>query len=183
MAFCRDSMPTFNHDRDISATTNVFARSGQITSVITIAERLKSAREAAELSQDELAKKAGVSQGTIANVEGGVRKNPRELLAIARAVGVNPEWLKSGKGPKLAEPNNSNHSAQEQSPGYAISRNTKHDLAYHIAQIGALLVGVDEVRRAAIAEMLSAVAKKPEQAEEIGTHIQTLAGSKAKRAA
>ncbi len=66
----------------------------------TIANRLKEAREAAGLTQPELAKRAGVSAGTIGNVESGARKNPRELLAIAKAVGVRAEWLRDGKGPR-----------------------------------------------------------------------------------
>ncbi len=150
--------------------------------MITIAERLKSAREAAGLRQDELAKNAGVSQGTIANIEGGIRKNPRELLAIARAVGVNAEWLKSGKGTRLTN-QDGHHTIQDVQADYLPVKGTRQDIAHHVAQIGALLNGVDEVRRAAIAEMLAAVARKPEQAEEIGTHIQALVGSKAKRAA
>lgn len=157
-------------------------RSCPITSVITIAERLKSAREAAGLRQDELAKKAGVSQGTIANVENGIRKNPRELLAIARAVGVNAEWLKSGKGTRLTS-TDGHHTIQDVQADYLPAKGARQDIAHHVTQIGALLNSVDEVRRAAIAEMLAAVARKPEQAEEIGTHIQALVGSKAKRAA
>lgn len=62
----------------------------------TIAERLKQAREKAGLTQPELAKKAGVSQGTIGNVESGLRKRPRELLAIAEALNVSPKWLETG---------------------------------------------------------------------------------------
>jgi transcriptional regulator with XRE-family HTH domain len=75
-----------------------------ITFVTSIAERLKEARDAAGLSQPELAKRAGVSRGTIGNIEAGHRKEPRELLAIARVVGVNAEWLKTGKGPKSPMP-------------------------------------------------------------------------------
>lgn len=98
MALFNAFITALNHVRDIKATTNVINFSSLITDVITISERLKVAREAVNLTQEQLAVKAGVSQGTIANIEGGVRKNPRELLAIAKAVGVNPEWLKSGKG-------------------------------------------------------------------------------------
>ena len=64
----------------------------------TIAERLKDAREAAQLTQPELAARAGVSQGTIGNIESGLRKRPRELLSIAAALNVSPEWLETGKG-------------------------------------------------------------------------------------
>lgn len=68
----------------------------------TIAERLKQAREELGLTQPELAAKAKVSQGTIGNIETGLRKRPRELLAIASALGVEPAWLESGKGQKSA---------------------------------------------------------------------------------
>lgn len=71
-----------------------------LTVVKTIAERLKQARDDKHLSQPELAERAGVTQGTIGNLEAGLRKNPRELLAIAAALDVEPEWLKSGKGPR-----------------------------------------------------------------------------------
>jgi len=95
-------MPQLNHVRDKQASTNVIEFSGSITYVITIAERLKLAREEQNLTQEEVAARAGVAQGTIANIESSHRKSPRELMAIASAVKVNPEWLKSGKGPKAA---------------------------------------------------------------------------------
>lgn len=71
---------------------------GSITLVKTIAERLKTAREDLGLSQEQVASAAGVTQSTIGNIEAGLRKNPRELLAIAAAVKVSPEWLKTGRG-------------------------------------------------------------------------------------
>jgi len=92
-------MPEIYHDRDITSNTNVLTLSGSITSVNTLADRLKYAREALGWSQEYLAQKAGVSQGTIGNVESGLRKQPRDLVEIATAMGVNVEWLKNGKGP------------------------------------------------------------------------------------
>lgn len=67
---------------------------------MTIAARLLETRKKAGLTQLHLAQKANVSQGTIGNIESGVRTNPRELLAIAAALDVQPEWLKSGKPPR-----------------------------------------------------------------------------------
>lgn len=86
------------------AHTNVNQGGETFTDVKTIAERAKEAREALKpkVSQIELARRAGVSPGTIGNLEAGTRKNPRELLEIAAALEVNPEWLKTGKGPKHA---------------------------------------------------------------------------------
>lgn len=72
---------------------------GLITSVKTIAERAKWARERLGLTQEQVAELAGVSQGTIGNLESGARKAPRELLAIAKALRVRAEWLKHGALP------------------------------------------------------------------------------------
>lgn len=76
----------------------------QITTVKTIADRLKEERQARGLSQEGLAKAAKVSQGTIGNIESGARRRPRELLKIAGALKVRPEWLQNGEGPKHPSP-------------------------------------------------------------------------------
>lgn len=87
------------HDRECGTHTIVYQPSGPITGVRNIADRLKWAREKKGLSQPQLAAAAGVSPGTIGNIESGHRKQPRELLAIAAALGVEAQWLKDGVGP------------------------------------------------------------------------------------
>lgn len=67
---------------------------------VTLAARLKLARAALGLSQEALAKAAGVRQSTIGNIEAGIRQLPRDLHAIAKALRVNEEWLRSGAGPR-----------------------------------------------------------------------------------
>lgn len=64
----------------------------------TIAQRLKAARLEKGWSQTHLAAEAGVSQSAIGNIESGLRQRPRDLVALARAVGVLPEWLETGTG-------------------------------------------------------------------------------------
>lgn len=76
---------------------------GLITVVNTLAERLRWARDQRGLTQGQLAKRAGVSQGTIGNAESGIRDRPRELLKIARALQTSPDWLESGRGDWQAE--------------------------------------------------------------------------------
>jgi transcriptional regulator with XRE-family HTH domain len=88
-----------NHNRDSAGTTNVMQVAGLITSVKTIGERAAWARTRLNLTQEQVADMAGVTQGMIGNLEGGVRKNPRELLRIAAALRVRPEWLQHGVGP------------------------------------------------------------------------------------
>lgn len=100
----------------------------------TIADRLKAAREDAGLTQPELAAKAHVSQGTIGNIETGLRKRPRELLSIAQALGVSPAWLESGKGPKLssdtaAPTKTAQPISLENNPDYPAVRHVKFKLS------------------------------------------------------
>lgn len=78
----------------------------EITVVNTIGERLKLARERLDppMSQDDVARASGVSQGTIGNIEAGIRKAPRNIVEIAAAVRVNAKWLKSGEGPMEMPP-------------------------------------------------------------------------------
>jgi transcriptional regulator with XRE-family HTH domain len=60
----------------------------------TLGTRLKAAREAAGLTQQQLAERVGMSgQQAIQAIETGKSKNPTKLVDIARACGVTPEFL------------------------------------------------------------------------------------------
>lgn len=72
----------------------------------TLAERLKKARtsKGAGWTQAHLAAAAGVSTGTIGNIESGLRgvnKPIGTLPQIAKALGVRYEWLATGEGNML----------------------------------------------------------------------------------
>ena len=60
-----------------------------------IKDKIKSLRLKHSLSQEELAKRAGVSYNTVAKIEQGVIKNPgmKTLLSIAKALGVSLDVL------------------------------------------------------------------------------------------
>ncbi len=64
---------------------------------MSVAERLREAREAAGLSQGQVAKKIGMHRPTISEIEAGRRKVVAEELNIfASLYGVSIEWIVSG---------------------------------------------------------------------------------------
>lgn len=64
----------------------------------TLASRLLRARTLRDLSQPSLAKLAGVSQGTVGNIEAGIRGGASSLALIANALQVRYLWLRDGDG-------------------------------------------------------------------------------------
>lgn len=55
-------------------------------------------RVAAGLTQHQLAKRAGIAQGTLGDIErgAGVQIRGKTLLSLATALQTNPDWLTSG---------------------------------------------------------------------------------------
>lgn len=84
------------HERECATLTNANQASGTITPVNTIGQRIKWAREQIGMSQVELARRVGVSKGTIGNLEAGTRQNPRDIVRIAKELQQTPEWLSTG---------------------------------------------------------------------------------------
>ncbi len=70
----------------------------------TLGKRLAYARKLRGFPrQEDLAKRAGVTQSAIGNLEAETRQRPRNLLQIASALGVSAVWLEFGTGPMDAE--------------------------------------------------------------------------------
>ena len=63
--------------------------------------RLRSAREALGLSQQQLADKCGVGQGTLSKIERGDQDKSVHTPDLADALGVTARWLATGRGPRL----------------------------------------------------------------------------------
>lgn len=63
-----------------------------------LAERLKQARLHADLTQDELSAKSGVTQATISKIELGKSESTTFAVQLAVACGVRAEWLALGLG-------------------------------------------------------------------------------------
>lgn len=63
-----------------------------------IKDRVLKRRKLLGMTQDELAKKAGVKQQSIQQLEDGVVKRPRYLLELSAALQCDANWLVTGKG-------------------------------------------------------------------------------------
>lgn len=66
----------------------------------TFSDRVRARRVELGLSQVELAKKAGLSQSTVAQIERGRNSRSAHILNLAEALKVHPRWLEGGEGPK-----------------------------------------------------------------------------------
>lgn len=70
----------------------------------TFSERVKTERERAGLSQTQLARLCDLSGPMISCLERGKSAGSTKVLSsVARALGVRPEWLRSGSGKREAD--------------------------------------------------------------------------------
>jgi transcriptional regulator with XRE-family HTH domain len=90
-----------------------------MTDQATIGDRIKAARLKMDITQEELARRAGVSQSTIGNLEANTRHKPRELLQIADALGVSAYWLE--RGDSESRPPSTKHDATHAVDQFAIA--------------------------------------------------------------
>lgn len=76
----------------------------------TMQDRLRKAREIAEIDQIALAEDMGVSRQTVSNYERGLVKPRRIVLkAWALRTGAPMEWLQTGRWPVAPQPPSSGH--------------------------------------------------------------------------
>jgi transcriptional regulator with XRE-family HTH domain len=74
-------------------------KSKKYTSIkpMTYKDRLRSARKHKGFSQNQLAEKSGVGQGSISKIERGDQKASAYDIELAEALDINPLWLRTGK--------------------------------------------------------------------------------------
>lgn len=65
----------------------------------TVGDRVRQARKEAGFTQKQLAKKVGISQSSISELEGGDTSETPAIVKIAVACKVSPYWLDAGGGP------------------------------------------------------------------------------------
>lgn len=104
MIFCQSmtdniGLPMFlvNRPSDIGSYENADMKTA-IRETTTLAERMKLARAHARLTQVQLARKTGIKQPTISDLERGEQTKSAYTTQIAHACGVSPLWLATGRG-------------------------------------------------------------------------------------
>lgn len=69
-----------------------------------INDRIREARRHVKMTQDALAKRIGLTKATISQWESGTTTpNGKNLINLAEALNVSPEWLLTGKGSESKE--------------------------------------------------------------------------------
>ena len=66
----------------------------------TYSARLVEAMKEAGFTQASLAKAVGMSQSSIWKLTSGAASGSRKTVQLSQVLGVRPEWLSSGEGPK-----------------------------------------------------------------------------------
>jgi len=67
--------------------------------------RIKEERERLGIKQTPFAKRIGISQPALSDLENGISKSSTYLPTIAKELGVSAYWLETGKGPKTPSSN------------------------------------------------------------------------------
>lgn len=70
----------------------------------TIAKRLRHAKKARHLTQAQLSEQSGVPQTTISSLEAGHTTVSGQIISLALALGVTPEWLEQGINERPNQP-------------------------------------------------------------------------------
>ncbi|QWU34868.1 helix-turn-helix domain-containing protein [Serratia ureilytica] len=71
---------------------------------MSLAERVRTRREALGITQTELADLVGIRQQSIASIENGETKNPRKIFELSQALKCSMQWLKTGVQESNATP-------------------------------------------------------------------------------
>ena len=87
----------------------------------TLGERVKRLREERNMTQQQLADKAGVGQSTVNGIEKGARqKMPSSLVEIAHALRVDAYYLKTGTGSNPISSHQLNDEQSQLLEGFAL---------------------------------------------------------------
>lgn len=97
-------MPALNHGSSFQSTSVESNRASITTMVDTVWDRLESVMGVKPLTVVAVRDKLGVTYQAGVKLKKGGGLNLENNNRVAKMYGLNPEWLASGKGPKMAAP-------------------------------------------------------------------------------
>lgn len=95
----------------------------------TLAKRLKYARKNRDLTQVQLSELSNIGQSDISKIERGEIQKTTALLALARALHINANWLDTGDGEWDDESQESTPIDLENNPDYPAIKHVKFKLS------------------------------------------------------
>lgn len=121
-------MDIFNTIVSSSVKTNVFSNENIFidNDAMSLGNRIKTAREHANLTRDQLADAVGCSYDLLRKLEANLRNSTSFLSRIAKTCGVNFNWLETGAGEMLLNTYSTDerlqvlHKIAQQLPDYAL---------------------------------------------------------------
>lgn len=127
-----------------------------------ISDRIKAWRHALGLTQEEFARRSGMSKATLVGYEVGQRKPGADALAAIAKTGVNMTWLLTGEGEMRAQ-------TRAESTFSAIPHGRRWE------KIIALVEGIeDDTKRAAVLDELFSHAQKEAELEALRKAVAAL---------
>ena len=145
----------FDTDAEYAASMRDTARSD-------FGARLFKARKALGLTQVAIAKKVGMSQPAYQEAE-TVGNGSTKTAQLAKALGVNPHWLATGKGAMHSE------AANAEAP---LPPSNEIDLA--LETLARAITPTSKMRRLSLVPMVSLLVMEPEQVHEIAAQVRAL---------
>jgi len=143
----------------------------------TFAKRAKDRRTDLGLNQTQVAKLAGLKQPDVSKIELGKIQQTTEILALARALKCNPDWLATGDGEMLpatatvnltapsatlvATATVQNHPLALAVPAQVATNNVA-SLDHALGSLAAYLAQADDDTRTAAGGLLLALSKQPD---------------------
>lgn len=134
---------------------------------MSIGQKIKQRREELRLDIKDVAKSAGMGPTTLYDLERGDQKTTTRLHALCKALGLNPEWVADGRGPRLVQRDqisgDKDANLVKLSDQPADNIDMAH-LARDVFEIALLLSTLQEPLRSRIIAMIQAAAsQRPEE--------------------
>lgn len=134
-------------------------------------KRLRAARKSAQLTQAQLAKRVGMSQSNLSELERDAYGSGM-TMQLATACGVNPAWLATGDGQMLPQESISTQAPQiaERPAAYSVPPTLSDALPVVLRAVAAL----SPIRWAGVAAMLGQAVGRPDTCRELADELLPL---------